>query len=392
MRAFPASALAHCLRRVLAAADPSRAADIAPLAADACERYHPQPSHRFRPLPKPAARKPSRKRTSAKSALASVDVWLEHVAKLAGVSRMTVSRALNHPNLLNKETLDRVREVIERSGYVPNMLAGAAASRRSRMVAAIVLSITNSIFVETIQALTDTLWDARLGDAGLRGYPSMREEGAPRRGAEPPARRDPPRASRTRREPPAPRLLGHPGGRDLGTSRRPPSTCWWGSRTRRSARPWPSTSSRKATRRPALVTADDERAEVRRRGFVRRQARERGASRWCRLRSSFAFDARAWRRCSTASTRRRCSAAPTSSPTAPRKRAIASSRCRATWPWSASAGWVTSRIAAPPSSGCQQSERVAIGREAARLILDRIEGDAACGAIDGLRIVDEDLR
>jgi LacI family transcriptional regulator, gluconate utilization system Gnt-I transcriptional repressor len=67
--------------------------------------------------------------------------------------------------------------VIERTGYVPNLLAGGLASRRSRLVAAIVPSITNAIFVETVQALTDRLWGAGYQVMlGLSGYPATRED------------------------------------------------------------------------------------------------------------------------------------------------------------------------------------------------------------------------
>ena len=58
-----------------------------------------------------------------------------------------------------------VRVVIDQTGYVPNMLAGALSSARSRLVAAIVPSVTNLIFLETVQALTDRLRQLE-GDRG----------------------------------------------------------------------------------------------------------------------------------------------------------------------------------------------------------------------------------
>jgi LacI family gluconate utilization system Gnt-I transcriptional repressor len=94
------------------------------------------------------------------------------VARLAGVSPITVSRALNAPERLAAETLERVRGAITRTGYVPNLLAGGLRSARSRLVAAVVPTITGPIFLDTIQALTDAL-DARgyqliLGQSGYR--------------------------------------------------------------------------------------------------------------------------------------------------------------------------------------------------------------------------------
>jgi LacI family gluconate utilization system Gnt-I transcriptional repressor len=119
----------------------------------------------------------SKKGSPAAPARPATSVTLADVAKLAGVSSMTVSRALNRPELVTPETLEHVRQVIARTGYVPNLLAGGLASRRSRLVAAIVPSITNAIFVETVQALTDRLWEAGYQVLlGLSGYPPVRED------------------------------------------------------------------------------------------------------------------------------------------------------------------------------------------------------------------------
>ncbi len=113
----------------------------------------------------------------AATARTTDSLTLGDVAKLAGVSPMTVSRVLNRPELVTQETIDRVRQVIERTGYVPNLLAGGLASRRTRLVAAIVPSITNGIFVETVEALTDRLWEAGYQVLlGLSGYPAKRED------------------------------------------------------------------------------------------------------------------------------------------------------------------------------------------------------------------------
>jgi LacI family gluconate utilization system Gnt-I transcriptional repressor len=61
-------------------------------------------------------------------------VRITDVAKLAGVAPITVSRVLNAPDSVAKETLRRVRDAIDRTGYVPNLLAGGLASSRSRLI------------------------------------------------------------------------------------------------------------------------------------------------------------------------------------------------------------------------------------------------------------------
>lgn len=115
-------------------------------------------------------RQPRRRRGSGGLKLADV-------AKLAGVSAITVSRALNTPAAVAPETLERVRAAVARSGYVPNLMAGALASNRSRLVAALVPAIGGPVFLETIQALTEAL------DAGgcqlmlgQTGYDGTRED------------------------------------------------------------------------------------------------------------------------------------------------------------------------------------------------------------------------
>lgn len=124
------------------------------------------PAVRVRP---PRARRPPTSRSTG-------SVTLEDVARVAGVSAITVSRVVNRPELVRAGTVEHVRRAIARTGYVPNLLAGGLASRRSRLVAAVVPTVTNSIFVETIQALTDRLWEAGYHVVlGLTGY-STREE------------------------------------------------------------------------------------------------------------------------------------------------------------------------------------------------------------------------
>ena len=102
---------------------------------------------------------------------------LSDVARLAGVSPITVSRALNTPAQLNEETLAKVRAAIERTGYVPNRLAGGLASSKSRLVAALVPSISSPVFLESVQAMTEELaaagYQLMLGESG---YGAARED------------------------------------------------------------------------------------------------------------------------------------------------------------------------------------------------------------------------
>ena len=86
---------------------------------------------------------------------------MEDVAREAGVSLVTVSRAINLPDMLAPATLAQVREAIERLRYVPNLTAGSLASSRSRIVAAVVPTLASSIFSDTIDGLSQALVKAR---------------------------------------------------------------------------------------------------------------------------------------------------------------------------------------------------------------------------------------
>ncbi|MDN2488336.1 LacI family DNA-binding transcriptional regulator [Kosakonia sacchari] len=82
---------------------------------------------------------------------------LEDVARAAGLSSMTVSRALNTPQLVRPKTVEKVLAAVKATGYIPNALAGGLASRRSKLIAVVVPQINNNMFVDTIQAISDEL-------------------------------------------------------------------------------------------------------------------------------------------------------------------------------------------------------------------------------------------
>ena len=82
---------------------------------------------------------------------------LSAVARLAGVSSITVSRVVRLPALVAPETRIRVEAAMRELGYVPNQVAGALASARTRSVGVLVPTIANSIFADTVQGLSDEL-------------------------------------------------------------------------------------------------------------------------------------------------------------------------------------------------------------------------------------------
>jgi LacI family gluconate utilization system Gnt-I transcriptional repressor len=112
------------------------------------------------PMPVTVAYPPPRRARRGSGKATLVDV-----AALARMSTQTVSRVINCPAQVPPATLALVRAAIEKVGYVPNLLAGGLASGRSRLVAALVPAIGGPVFLQTIEALAQTL--------GQRGYQLM---------------------------------------------------------------------------------------------------------------------------------------------------------------------------------------------------------------------------
>ena len=95
------------------------------------------------------------KTTRANAALGAVT--MSTIGRLAGVSQVTVSRALSTPSKVSPQTLERIHEAIRQTGYVPNALAGALASRRSRLITALVPSITNIVYSSLLHGFSQIL-------------------------------------------------------------------------------------------------------------------------------------------------------------------------------------------------------------------------------------------
>jgi LacI family transcriptional regulator, gluconate utilization system Gnt-I transcriptional repressor len=102
---------------------------------------------------------------------------LHDVAREAGVSLITASRALSNPRVVSDATIERVRDAVRRTGYIPNLLAGGLKSKRSMTVAGLVPVISVPQFLPTVQALTEALDEAGYQlILGQSGYDHARED------------------------------------------------------------------------------------------------------------------------------------------------------------------------------------------------------------------------
>lgn len=82
---------------------------------------------------------------------------MRDVAKRAGVSVMTVSRAINEPDKVSADMRQRVLNAVNELGYIPNSLASSLSSSRSMLIGLVVPSIDNSIYTQTIKGLSDEI-------------------------------------------------------------------------------------------------------------------------------------------------------------------------------------------------------------------------------------------
>ena len=80
---------------------------------------------------------------------------MSDVARLAGVSTMTVSRVLNDSTAVSPDTRQRVLDAVHELGYVPNAVARSLARGRTDMIALIVSDIQNPFFTTLSRGVED---------------------------------------------------------------------------------------------------------------------------------------------------------------------------------------------------------------------------------------------
>jgi len=100
------------------------------------------------------------------------------VAREAGVSAMTVSRALRDPDKVSAKTLVKIKAVVDRLGYVPDPAASALAAGKTNVIGVIVPSVTNNVFSDVMRGIYEasegSKWQIQLGNSR---YSPLEEEG-----------------------------------------------------------------------------------------------------------------------------------------------------------------------------------------------------------------------
>jgi LacI family transcriptional regulator len=88
---------------------------------------------------------------------------INDVARLAGVSKKTVSRVINNSRLLNDDTRQKVERVIKQLGYVPNPQARALALRRNFLVGLVHDNPNAQMVLNVQQGILEALHDTDFG-------------------------------------------------------------------------------------------------------------------------------------------------------------------------------------------------------------------------------------
>lgn len=84
------------------------------------------------------------------------------VARLAGVSPMTVSRALKPNTSVSNATREKIRKAADELGYVLDSTAAGLSSRRTGFIAVTIPSINNANFADTLRGLTQVLRETNM--------------------------------------------------------------------------------------------------------------------------------------------------------------------------------------------------------------------------------------
>jgi DNA-binding LacI/PurR family transcriptional regulator len=82
-------------------------------------------------------------------------VSIKDIARIAKVSHSTVSRALQKPDSVNRDTADRIRTLARSLGYRPNVVARSLSTRRTRTLGCVVTTVADPFIAEVVAGIEE---------------------------------------------------------------------------------------------------------------------------------------------------------------------------------------------------------------------------------------------
>lgn len=87
-------------------------------------------------------------------------ITIKDIAKAAGVSHTTVSRALNDNPVISPKTANRIRELAQEMGYTPNTMARGLLSQNTHTIGLVVTSIADPFVIPVIEGVESVAQNA----------------------------------------------------------------------------------------------------------------------------------------------------------------------------------------------------------------------------------------
>ena len=85
------------------------------------------------------------------------EITIKDIARMCGVGVSTVSRAINNHPDINPETKQKVMDIIQKYGYIPNNSARYLKRTDGKCIAVLVKGLTNPFFAGAIKVMEDEI-------------------------------------------------------------------------------------------------------------------------------------------------------------------------------------------------------------------------------------------
>ena len=97
---------------------------------------------------------------------------IEDIAKMAGVSAMTVSRMFNEPSKVKKATRDKIENIVKRVNYRPNLIAKSLVNGNTKTIGVLYSNIRNPIYLDVIRGIDNIAYanDYIIMNANVENY------------------------------------------------------------------------------------------------------------------------------------------------------------------------------------------------------------------------------